>query len=356
MTTTKPSMTSQCNYLYGVTPAGATGGLDLVGIEGAKVRAVAHGGLAMIASPIARFRVDEFPPAKILHYLAEHQRVLERVMADAPVIPVKFGTCAEGEDRIVGILESGCGEFTRALNTYAGKVELDLAAFWADLQAVLAELSTDERVVSMKNRIADSPDRSMEQRVRLGQLVKDLLDQRRDALARRLTADLKAIWPNLIVNPTRDDSMVLNAALLVEGREERRFDQVIDELNRRCDNRLNFRCVGPLPPYSFATAEVRAFHPGDLDAARRALQLGPAASLVEIKLAYRRLLQEHHPDRNPLAEAADRVKEIAAAYELLEEYAMNSPHALGGGSQGGLAIVKVKSLNDLRGQCAARAA
>jgi hypothetical protein len=106
--------------------------------------------------------------------------------------------------------------------------------------------------------------------------------------------------------------------------------------------------VGPLPAYSFATVDVRTIGASELNDARQLLELGPTASLVEIKGAYRQLLQESHPDRNAADDASLRTQEISAAYELLEEYAVNVRHRFDG-SRDGLVIVRVRSLTDLRG-------
>jgi hypothetical protein len=268
-------------------------------------------------------------------------------MLDSPVIPLKFGTYADDDGQIVEILRCGRIAFAEALEKYADKVEVDLAAFWADLRAVLAEIGGHEVVVSMKARIARQAEPTMEQRVQLGQLVKQLLDHRRDQVAGELRAALKKNWPQAVFNPARDDSMILNAAFLVGRNEQAQFDRGIGQLNHYYEDWVNFRCVGPLPPYSFATAEVRTIEASRLDAARRLLGLGDSASLAEIKTAHRRLLQEAHPDRNPDDGAADRTKEISAAYELLEEYALNFKHTFNA-AQGGPVIVKVRSLNDLR--------
>src|SRR4051812_14291236 len=51
-----------------------------------------------------------------------------------------------------------------------------------------------------------------------------------------------------------------------------------------------------------------------------ALGVGKKASDDEIKKAYRKLVREHHPDRNPDdPKAEDRFKEIQGAYDILSD-------------------------------------
>jgi hypothetical protein len=340
-------MATNCNYLYGVVPAEAAETFGPIGLDGGNVRTVSDGGIGIVASNAARIPFAEVAPEKTLQYLAQHQRVLERVMLGSPVIPLKFGTYADDDGQVLEILRAGRNEFAGALEKYADKVEVDLAAFWADLKSVLAEIASDEAVISAKARIGNQAQATTAQRVRLGQLVKELLDQKNKAIAARLLVRLRTKWQNIVVNPARDDSVVLNAAVLIDHAEEAEFDQILEQLDRCYDSRINFRRVGPLPPYSFATAEVKTVQASRLDAARQALGLGESASLAEIKGAYRRLLQELHPDRNTEAGAADRLQDISAAYELLEEYALNFKHTFNA-AQVSPVIVTVRSLDDLR--------
>ena len=345
-------MATNCVYLYGVVPAEAAGDFGPIGLDGGNVRTISDGGIGIVASNATPILFGEAAPEKTLQCLAQHQRVLERVMRGSPVIPLKFGTTADDDRGVLGILRAGRNEFAAALARYTDKVEVDLAAVWADFKGVLAEIAGDEAVIAAKARVGDQNPATTAECIRLGQLVKELLDRRNKVLAEGLLAALRDRWPNIVVNPARDDAAVLNAAVLIGRTEEAEFDQALDQLDRRHAGRINFRRVGPLPPYSFATVEVKTVQGSGLDAARQTLGLGDAASLAEIKGAYRRLLQELHPDRNADPGASDSLRDVSAAYELLEEYALNFRHAFAGDHEAPV-IVTVRSLEDLR--AAARA-
>jgi hypothetical protein len=49
------------------------------------------------------------------------------------------------------------------------------------------------------------------------------------------------------------------------------------------------------------------------------LQIDPSAEPEVVEGAYRRLVAKYHPDRNPSGSAAERVRELTAAYELLSD-------------------------------------
>jgi DnaJ-class molecular chaperone len=59
----------------------------------------------------------------------------------------------------------------------------------------------------------------------------------------------------------------------------------------------------------------------EIDKARRFLGLSEAASMKEIKQAYRRMAFRHHPDLGKTdAQSADRMKRLNWAYKLLTDY------------------------------------
>lgn len=69
------------------------------------------------------------------------------------------------------------------------------------------------------------------------------------------------------------------------------------------------------------------------------LGVKPDADTKEIKTAYRTLARKYHPDMNPAADAADKFKEVAEAYEVLKDAGTRAEfdqlREYGGQSQGG---------------------
>ena len=340
------------SYLYGIVPSQGPKDFGPVGLDGSTVRVVCEGGIGIVAGEARRIAFSRIAPEKTLQYLAQHQRVLEQVMRDSPVIPLKFGTYADDDGQILRIIRQGGREFAAALEEFGPKVEVDLSACWTDLTSVLTEIAGDAAIAAAKAQLADRP-ATMQQRAGVGRLVKKLLDERRDQVASRLEAALRAVCAKVIVNPAKDDTTILNAAVLIGRTEQARLESVLDQLDHSHQGRLHIRCIGPLPAYSFAMAEIQLLDADALNAARQALQLGQSASLAEIKAAHRRLLQELHPDRNSDDQAAGRLQDVTEGYKILEEYALNVRHNFGG--RDGAVIVKVRSLEDLRAAVRTRA-
>ncbi len=72
-----------------------------------------------------------------------------------------------------------------------------------------------------------------------------------------------------------------------------------------------------------------------IDDPYKVLGVPPNASDAEIKAAYRRLVKKYHPDLNPgNVEAAEKMKELNAAYDQIKNPQKNSGQAGTGQSQG----------------------
>jgi hypothetical protein len=311
-------------YLYAIIPTGDQGIFDVAGVDDGhdEVYSVPHRDLAAVvsASPLADYRGLKRNEAAT--YLVAHQRVVEAVMHDFPLLPVKFGTVLPDEARVHRLLAQGEALFRTTLEKFTGLVQMEVVVLW-DLQEIFQEIGQEEHIAQLKAQVAGRPsEETLVQRVAIGQMVQASLEQRRDALRGCLIPALREVALDLVVNPLMDDSMVANVALLLDEAGREALDRQLELLDQEFEGRLHFRCVGPLPPYSFATVEVQVPSFEAIDEARRCLGLGETVNSGEIKRAYYQLAGQLHPDHNPDdPEAEDRMTELIRAYELLTAYA-----------------------------------
>lgn len=307
-------------HLYGFTRGYREPDGSLIGLDGRPVSAISHRDLTALVSPASNPAYTSMAREAVVRYLFSHQAVLEQVMTRHTVIPVKFGTTARDEAETQKILESGRPRLIAALEAMEGKVELDLVAQWHGLNWALRQIAEDPEIGRLKAAAAASaPEDTVEARVMVGQLVKARLDRIREERAAEIVATLKPLTHDLCPHALLEDRMILNTAFLVEQAMAGEVGVMLERLSDHYGDRIDFRCVGPLPPYSFATVEVKTFEFEEIDRSRRLLELRERATLQEVKDAYRKLVHQCHPDK--VGERAVRTFEaVTEASRLLGEY------------------------------------
>jgi hypothetical protein len=320
-------------YVYAIIPTGNQVIFDEVaGVddEHDEVYTVPHRDLAVVvsASPLADYRGLKRDQAA--RYLVAHQRVIEEVMQAFPILPAKFGTVLPDEDSVHRLLAQGETLFRTTLEKFAGLVQMEVVVLW-DLQKVFQEIGQEAHIAQLKAQVEGRPpEETLIERVAIGQMVQASLEQRRSSLHDYLIYSLGKVALDLVVNPPMDDSMVANVALLIDEAGQEALDRQLELLDEEFEGQLTFRCVGPLPPYSFATVEVEVPSFEAIDEARHHLGLGETATPGEIRRAYHLLAAQLHPDHNPDDPGAEaRMTELTQAYELLTAYAENVQRSRG---------------------------
>jgi hypothetical protein len=119
-----------------------------------------------------------------------------------------------------------------------------------------------------------------------------------------------------------DDKMVLNTAFLVSQTRQKELEHKLDELNDKFEEKLNFRCVGPLPSYSFYTLEVKRPQFEEINWAKKKLGIeNDFITANEIIKAHHRSALTCHPDKNPdTPDIEKKFDEMTRAYKILLDY------------------------------------
>lgn len=310
-------------YLYAIVRGQRLGdAVRAVNCFRAGIRAIERGEFAAVVSDWTDGSLKGRSRETLVPLLLAHQEIIDRIMAFAPVLPVKFGTVAPDRQAVERCLEIGGGEFKAAFDRLDVRAQYEIVVTW-DLDTAFREIAEEEAVVQLKAVLpaaGESPGR--DGRVELGQLVKQSLERRREELGARLSRALQAVAIDSVANPLMDDRMVLNQALLVRADHTEALDRCIEALDAEAGGRLVFRCVGPLPPYSFATVEVTFLDKEAIERARCELQLERVRSTEDVQSAYRRRAKRVHPDLTGTAEADDRAMALLNdAYKTLWAYA-----------------------------------
>jgi DnaJ-domain-containing protein 1 len=306
-------------YLYAIVQSGLDGGETLAGMD-----TIADGLRTIVAGPYSAIigRNPEPDPEgrsreDLGRLLIAHQTVIEQLMRTAWVLPVKFGTRMPDEKGVREVLERGCPLFDSTFAELRCCTQLEVSVTW-DLDAVFADIASEEAVDRLKAQIADNAQAATTaQRQALGRLVKASLERRRTAVATHISHALRAVSVDAIASPVAADHAVLHLVLLLKVDALGEVDRCLETLDAAYGGRLRFRCVGPMPPANFATLEIELLAGDVMARAGSLLGVAPTASLDDVRSAYRRLARAAHPDT-----ADRRDGEVATMAALSDAYRM----------------------------------
>ena len=315
-------MTTEAKYIYGFINTNEYKNLGPNGIDQGEVYTFSHKDISAVVSNLQFVEFDHLPKETLLSNLAIYQAVIETIMVNHHIIPLKFGTMIQGEEELRRVLEKGYDQINSDLKKMENKIELDVAALWSDLETILKEIGEEEGIRKLKEEAAlKSPDEIFEVKIKVGKLVKASLDKRKEECASFILDTLKNEAEDHRAHDVMDDSMIMNEAFLINKDKKEIFEGKVDGLDRYYQDKINFRIVGPLPPYSFSTFEIKKADFSEINEARGLLGLGEESTSMEIRKTYWDLTKKLHPDKfSGDPEAQKRFEKITKAYQMLTDY------------------------------------
>ena len=223
-------------------------------------------------------------------FLVRHQRAIEKIMTSGyTVIPVKLGTFAQDENEVKDILVRSYSIINDITSKISNKLEIDIVATWNDFTSVLKEAGEEKEIKELKEKLLATPGGvTIDDQMKVGFMVKKAVDAKRERLSHDIQSFLKNVCQDFKNHELMDDKMVLNFAFLIDKNDQKDFYKRIEGLNTIFAEKLNFRCVGPLPPYSFYTIEVKKMQFEDVDWAKKTLGLEDVLIKDKVKKAYPR--------------------------------------------------------------------
>jgi hypothetical protein len=243
-------------YVYGVVRAGEgpEPGVGGVGDEAGAIRVFAHGDVAAVVSEV------ESGPLAAARDLRAHWRVLEAIAQATTVVPVRFGTVVADEQSLVtDFLAPQSDRLVELLGELSGKVQLNVKGFYDEERLLRDVVATSPAVARMRERVRAVPEAAgYYDRIRLGELVSGELERRRERDSALVLDRLAPLAAAVRSEAAATADMAVNTAYLVDRTAVEAFSREVAKLTEELGERVRIRYVGPMPPYSFADAEVEA--------------------------------------------------------------------------------------------------
>ncbi|MDD5496939.1 MAG: GvpL/GvpF family gas vesicle protein [Atribacterota bacterium] len=240
-------------YIYGFIGEPERKEFNFLGIEKNKVYTVNYRDLAAVVSEA---EVKEYDPTRV--NILAHTRVLEEIMRQYLLLPMSFGTVAENEEKIIELLELNYPELKKEMKKLQGKVEVGVKVFW-EREAVIKEIeSRGKNFQELRKKIASSSAKeAQETQLKVGKLVEFTVTEWERKYGQRIYNSLKEIAFDSRLNKSLSIEMLLNSSFLVDKDKEKYFDQRVNELAQKYEDKLKFKYVGPVPPYNFVSIKLK---------------------------------------------------------------------------------------------------
>ena len=312
-------------YLYGIINSNGNQNFCLdsppAGEAGDEISFIAYQDIAAVVSDSELIDFSGLSNEKLARGLLKHQQVIEKVMNDNTIIPMRLGTYASNEEEVRSILSKSQATAQKVFELINNKIEIDLVATWSDFSAIIKDVVEDKEIKEFKESLLSKPNGvTVDDQAKIGYMISNALIKKREGVSLQIQAELKGSCADFKLHEVMDDKMVCNIAFLVDRCRQGEFEHKIDELNTSFNDQLNFRCVGPLPAYSFYTLEIKKLRIEEIERALARLALKDICSRDAIKKAYQQSVLLFHPDKNPdKPEAIKEFNEINIAFKTLNE-------------------------------------
>jgi hypothetical protein len=242
-------------YIYCIIGTQQDRNFGPIGIGGKsdEVNTIGVDDLAMVISnhPLTKLVVNR-------ENILAHEKVIEEVMKEYAVLPVRFCTIASSTDEIRSLLFKRYREFKNLLRDVDHKVELGVKGLWKDMNVIFKEIALENKEIKrIKKKLKrDTEQGDIQAKIELGKLVGAALKSKKDEEAEKTVASLKGSAFDYKLNNTIPDEMFINASFLVSKGREKEFDNIMEELSEANEDRVKFLYVGPLPPYNFVNVTI----------------------------------------------------------------------------------------------------
>jgi hypothetical protein len=234
-------------YLYGIIDSSDQIKESIHGLEGAGVYNIPFCDIGAVVSEISQ-PIQGVTEGAVL----EHEAVVEKLMEQFTVLPVRFQTIIDGRDSLLSMMQSYYKDFKDNLARLHNKLEFGIKVIWpADkVKAnIIKTLKKDEQ--KMQGSDNSPSKRFIEEKFEEYKIDKEF-EAKADKLIKVMDIFFSRFAAEKKLEKLKTENLLLDAVYLVEKNKESNFREAFEHI-KGGPLGLKYLFSGPWPAYNFVT-------------------------------------------------------------------------------------------------------
>jgi len=246
--------TSTGYYLYGFTDCKQL--MDLPGKSvagGSSAQNIPFHGIGVLSNPVNGKAVK---PTR--ENLMSHQKILEFMMKEYTVLPVRFGIVAQSRGALNNGIKLNLPIIRANLQKVTRKRELNVKSFWENSFIYEHILEKYTEIRKFRDRIKNlRGTQGHYKRIELGQMVERALIIENENEAESIIKEISPAALQYKKSKIFGELMFLNLSVLVNDDTEPHLDQLVNKAAENRKGKVQFKYTGPSPPASFVNIHLK---------------------------------------------------------------------------------------------------
>lgn len=189
--------------------------------------------------------------------LFAHSYVVSNIMGQYNLIPMSFGNVFKSEEDVMYLIKHLYDEFQKLFPQLENKIEVGLKII-ANQEWINTEIKKDSVLQKLKEDISKKSDASAYyDKIKLGELAQKFMFSLQNNIEKDIYEPLSSLAQSSKLNHLTLEKMLLNAAFLIDRKDESEFDKKVNELYTQWKDKVEFKYTGPWPAYNFVNIRLR---------------------------------------------------------------------------------------------------
>jgi hypothetical protein len=239
-------------YLYGIINSSDQIKESIYGLEGSGVYNIPLCDIGAVVSEISQ-PIRGVTKGAVL----EHEAVVEKLMENFTILPVRFQTIIDGRDNLLSMMQSYYKDFKDNLERLHNKLEFGIKVIWP------ADKVKENIIKALKKggqRMPES-DSSVSKRFIKEKFEKYEIDKEFEAKADRFIKVMDIFFSKFAaekkLGKLKTENLLLDAVYLVEKDRQNDFREAFEHI-KNAHTGLKYLFSGPWPPYNFVVLSKKS--------------------------------------------------------------------------------------------------